>query len=110
MLGFAILIGFLILGELLHSFMGIPLPGNVMGLILFTGSLFAGVVKLQWVERTADFFVKHLQLFFIPVIVAVMTTAGLIKEELMAASLGVLLSTFLVLIATGFTVKILERQ
>ena len=49
--GFAIIAGFYLAGLLLKEALGIPLPGNVIGLLLFAAALFLGVVKLERVER-----------------------------------------------------------
>lgn len=110
MLGFAILVGFVLMGELLHYYLEVPLPGNVLGLILFTISLFTGVVKLEWVEKTADLLLKHLILFFIPVIVAVITTVELIQGEVLVTGVGLIGSAFLVLLTTGLTVKHIAKR
>ncbi|MDT2193319.1 CidA/LrgA family protein [Paenibacillus larvae] len=40
----------------------VPLPANVIGLILFTGSLYTGLINLEWVESAAQFLTKHMML------------------------------------------------
>ncbi|WP_306611405.1 CidA/LrgA family protein [Paenibacillus sp. GD4] len=69
--GFAILLGYYLLGTWLQGALQLPLPANVIGLLLFTLSLFAGIVKLEWVEQSAQFLIQHMLLFFTPFVVVV---------------------------------------
>ena len=48
MVGFLIIVGFELLGMGLHR-LGIPLPGGVLGLLLFATALATGLVKVEWV-------------------------------------------------------------
>ena len=48
--GFGILVGFYLLGLLLHR-AGIPIPGGVLGLLLFYLGLAAGGVRLGCLRR-----------------------------------------------------------
>lgn len=66
MKGLSILLGFTLLGYLIRSVLDIPVAGNVIGLILLVISLFAGWVKLEWVEDTAQFLLRHMMIFFLP--------------------------------------------
>lgn len=110
MLGFAVLIGFYLLGTVLHSSVHIPLPANVIGLILFTVSLFFKVVKLEWVEEAGEFLIRHMLLFFIPFVVGTMvffnyigTHAVMMLASLFGSSVGVLL-------ISGWTVKLIRGR
>jgi holin-like protein len=51
----------------------VPVPGNVLGVVVLFTLLCLGVVKLDHVARAADFLLKHLVFFFIPI------TVGLIE-------------------------------
>lgn len=98
--GIAILFGFQLLGMALHA-AGVPLPGTVLGLLLFTLSLFSGVIKVKWVERTSRLLLGNMLLFFVPVIVA---TGGLLaglKGELLAILASVVVSLLAVMLTTG---------
>ncbi|ACB84593.1 CidA/LrgA family protein [Natranaerobius thermophilus] len=106
MLGLTILIGFAFLGELMSIYLNLPLPGNVIGLILFIVSLFSGIIKLDWVETISSVIVKHLALFFIPVVVAIISLFPLLRENLLVIIISLTVSTILVLLATGITVKL----
>ena len=61
MRGLAILLLFNLVGLVLQKAAGVPLPGGVIGLILCTACLFAGIVKLEWVEPAAHLLLRHMR-------------------------------------------------
>ncbi|AEI41482.1 CidA/LrgA family protein [Paenibacillus mucilaginosus] len=107
MRGFAILLGFYFIGAMLHEFAHLPLPANVMGLILFTASLFLGWIRLEWVEEASGFLIKHMLLLFAPFVVGTMVFFGRIGAEALPLLLSLFGSTFGVLWITGWTVRLL---
>jgi len=108
MFGFAILLGFNLLGILLQH-AGVPLPGNVIGLVLFVGCLFAGVVKLRWVEPAADVLLRNMLLFFAPVIVGALAFVPQMRAEWPAVVLGICVSTVVSILAAGFVARLMIR-
>lgn len=105
MLGIGILLGFHLLGLVLQQLLSIPLPANVLGLILFVISLFAGWIKLEWVEAPASFLLRHMMLFFIPIIVASQLFFPLMREQWLTIGVSWLVSTLVALLVTGWTTK-----
>lgn len=108
MLGLAILLAFNGIGIWLQTSFHIPLPGNVIGLILFTVALFAKLVKLEWVETTANWFTGHMMLFFLPFVVGTMAFIPLIGANWLSIGVGVMGSSVTVLIVTGFITSKLQ--
>lgn len=109
MRGLVILVAFQLLGAALHR-VGVPLPGTVIGLVLFTASLFAGAVKLEWVERTSSLLLNHMLLFFAPVIVAAVYVMSGLKGQWMAVMASVVFSMIAVLLTTGFVSHLLLQK
>ncbi|OWR32660.1 CidA/LrgA family protein [Saccharibacillus sp. O23] len=105
MRGFAILLGFSLAGVLLHDTLHLPLPGNVIGLMLFVAALFGKVVKLEWVEDSANLLTGHLLLFFIPYVIGAAALIPFIGHDAVAIGVGVVGSTFAVLWITGTVAK-----
>jgi holin-like protein len=101
-IGFIILLGYNAVGYLLHQFAGIPLPANVIGLMLLVLSLNRGWVKLEWVEESAQFLVKHMMVLFAPLIVGVIVFFSLIRAEWLIISGSLVGSTIIVLLLTGW--------
>lgn len=101
MRGLAILFLFQLLGTALERFAGVPLPGNVIGLVLLLAALSLGWVKLEWVESTASWLLKHMMLFFAPLVVGTMAFFPLIGREWAAIAASLLLGTAAVVLATA---------
>jgi holin-like protein len=109
MRGFLILVGFQLAGIGLHR-VGVPLPGGVLGLLLFTISLATGVVKLEWVERTADFMVRHMLLLFIPLLAGLTQMSAELRRDGVALLASMVVSLLAVLLTTGGLAHFLLRD
>jgi holin-like protein len=109
MRGFVILVAFQFVGAVIHA-LGLPMPGAVVGLILFTASLFLGWIKLEWVESTTSLLLKHMLLFFVPMTVLTMRLAPVIKANWAALSVSVVVSTLAVMLTTGLVADFLLRK
>lgn len=80
----ALFIAFL-LGEMVSRFIQsvIVIPGNIIGMGLMFLMLQFKIVNIERIEKTAEFFLNHLSLFFIPFGVSIMKYYGLIQAELL---------------------------
>ena len=100
LLGFGILTAFFLLGTLLHG-LGVPIPGGVLGLILFYLSMQLGLVKLKWVERAAGLLLRHMVLLFVPLTVGLMEMGPLLSKQALAITASLLVSLAAVILTTG---------
>jgi holin-like protein len=100
LLGFVILTGFFLLGKFLHD-LGVPIPGGVLGLILFFLALQIGLVKLKWVDRAAGLMLRHMVLLFVPLTVGLMDLGSLLARQALAITASLLVSLAAVLLTTG---------
>lgn len=105
----AIIIGCLAVGEFIVWLTGITIPSSILGMLLLTTLLKVGVVRLEWVETCSDFLVKNMGFFFVPPGVALMLYFDIIRAELLPIVVATVVSTMLVLVATGWT-HILTRK
>ncbi|SDN83176.1 holin-like protein [Paenibacillus sp. yr247] len=110
MLGFAILLGFNFIGFVIQMSLHLPLPGNVIGLILFTAALFAKLIKLSWVEEAASVLTRHMMLFFIPYTVGILLFIPVIGANWVAICGGIIGATVAVLIVTGWVSSKLSQE
>ena len=98
---FGILLSFLAAGEFIVWATGVNIPSSIIGMLLLTASLKAGVVKLCQVERLSAFLVHNLGFFFVPAGVGLMNCFGLISGQLLpivGASVG---STIIIMAVSG---------
>jgi len=98
--GFAIIVGFLYLGVLLHR-VGAPIPGGVLGLLLLYVALSLGLVKLQWVEKTANLLLRHMALMFVPLTVALMDMGAVLGRQAVPILGSLVISLVIALLTTG---------
>ena len=108
-LGFLILVCFQLLGIGLHK-LGVPLPGTVLGLLLFTFALATGLVKVEWVEQTATFLVRHMMLLFIPLMAGLPGMSAELRRDGVALLASTIVSLLAVLLATGGLAHFLLRD
>lgn len=94
-----------LLGELLSSFIPLPIPAGIYGLVLMFSALKLGVLRLSQVEETADFLIEILILTFIPASVKLMDLWGAAAAILTPALLAGTLGTLLVMAAAGWTTQ-----
>lgn len=73
--------------------LGVPLPGNVVGVGILFGLLCLGAVKLEHVAESADFLLRHLVFFFIPITVGLMEWGGVFREHWAVLAAAVLVSS-----------------
>ncbi len=92
-------------GEILSKFLNLPLPGNIVGMILLFVLLTSNIIKVEKVENLANFFLDHLAFFFIPASVGLMTSFASLKGSIFKIILLCILTTIIVIAVTGITVQ-----
>ena len=79
-----IIFGIYLLGELLSSVLHLPIPGNILGMVILFILLCTKVVKVDNISNVTSFLLDHLSFFFIPAGVGLMASIGVIKINLVA--------------------------
>ncbi|WP_211171059.1 CidA/LrgA family protein [Bacillus sp. DNRA2] len=79
----------------------LPIPGNVMGMILLFLLLCTGHIRLDWVEKVSSLLIKHLSFFFIPVSVGLMTLGHVIIKNGVALIIVLVISTLVGIVVSG---------
>lgn len=88
---------------------GFPLPGNVLGIIVLLFLLLTGVVKESHIKVAAEFLLRHLVFFFVPIAVGLMEWGSVFYEYGWVLTAAIVLSTALPLVIVGFMAKALYR-
>ncbi len=99
--GVAIIFGFLFLGEAVSSLLRLPVPGNVIGMVLLTIALKLKAVKLEWVKPVADFLVNNMSFLFVPAGVGIMAYFDIVQKQWLPIAVSIFVSTVFVLLCTG---------
>jgi holin-like protein len=100
----------LFLGDCISAVLHIPVPGNVIGMLLLTFALTRRIVSLEDVKPAADLLVKNMAFLFVPPGVGLMLYFELLGKEFAAIITSFVLSTFLVLAVVGYVQQRLEKN
>jgi len=106
--GFVIIIAFLFIGEAIRA-AGLPIPGNVIGMVLLAVALKIGLVKREWIQAAATLLIRNLSLLFVPAGVGVMAYFNVIERTWLPIAVSVLVSTLFVLVFAGVLEDRLRR-
>lgn len=107
-IGLFIILACLVIGNILSALLGGFMPGSVIGMLLLFLSLLTGVVKDKWVRQAATFLTDNMMIFFMPAFMGIMDLWGVVKMDLWAWIAVLVLTTVLVMLASGLTQTFLE--
>lgn len=89
---------------------GLPIPGNVVGVMLLFALLCLGVIKLKHVELAADFLLRHLVFFFVPVAVGLMEWGQVFYDYGLTLFAAIVISAVLPLLTVGGLTQLLNKR
>lgn len=106
---FSIILSIYFLGELLQKAFSLPVPGNVIGMLLLFFCLSAGIIKLEMIDKISGFLLDNLAFFFLPAGVSLITCFTLLEGKWTAILEISVLSTVVILAVTGLTVEFVKK-
>ena len=107
---FARLLAFCFAGELLHTFLPLPIPASVYGLLLLLAALCTGIVKLEQVQEAGIFLTGIFPLLFVPAAAGVMDLWAELGKMLLPALVAIIPVTLLVFAVAGRTTQAVIRR
>lgn len=105
LLGITVLFAYQLLGETLVSWLAIPLPGPVAGMLLLLATLVMHNKLATSLTNTANILLRNLSLFFVPAGVGVMLHFHRLEHEAIAITMALIISTVLTLVVTALIMK-----
>ncbi|WP_312472704.1 CidA/LrgA family protein [Neobacillus sp.] len=96
-----ILIGINQVGNQMVRIFHLPIPGTVIGIVLLFLLLSMGVIKIEQIEMAAEWLLKHLGFFFIPISVGLMTIGSALVNKGLSFLFVLIVSAFIGLISAG---------
>lgn len=109
LLQLALIIGISLIGEILHRYVGVPIPGNILGMLILLLLLCVKVVKLDRIKEVSDFFLKNIAFFFLPPSIGIMAAGEEVMSQWPLLLFLCIALTIITLAATGWTVQLLAR-
>ncbi len=107
---FAIIALITFLGEVLNFLLPLPVPASIYGMVLLFIFLQTGILKLSQIEETADLLLSVMSIFFISPTVSIMSSVGLIKDNLLGVLFICIVSTVVVMAVTGRVAQAVMRR
>ncbi|MGB8955907.1 MAG: CidA/LrgA family protein [Tumebacillaceae bacterium] len=104
-----LLCGLTAVGKGLTAWMGVPIPGSIIGFLLLFLLLQTKIVKLEWVEKGATFLLGRLLLFFVPPAVGIIEYQNVISTAGWRLIAVIVVGTLLVMSCTGLVAEFVHR-
>lgn len=98
------------LGNQIALLSGLSIPGNVFGMILLFCLLCLGVIKLQYIQHAADFLLKHMLFFFIPIAVGLMNWGQLFYDHALVLAAAVIIGAVVPFWLVGFLAQYSAKE
>lgn len=100
---------FFLAAQQLVDWLHLPLPANIVGMLLLLALIMLRVLPLNWVKAGSRWLLAEMLLFFIPAVVAVVNYSQLLQVDGWRIMLVIIISTLLVLSATALVVDRVYR-
>ena len=100
----------LLVSKMIESFMPIPMPASVIGLVLLFICLCTGIIKLGQVEKVGTALTDNIGLLFVPAGISVIKSLGLLAAHPILILGLIFISTLLLLLCTGFFSQMIVKM
>ncbi len=94
---------------LITSLLDLPIPPVLVGMGLLFFLLVSGIIRPKQMDRSSQFFSKHLFFFFIPVVVGILPYWEVMKEGGWYLLITLIISTTVVLLSTAFITLLFKK-
>ena len=103
----ALIFGICLVGEGVAAILPVAFPASVISMVLLMVLLLTGVVKDRHIQTASHFLVANMAFFFLPSFVGLLEHIELLKSQLVPLLLIIVLTTPVVYLITGWTVRLL---
>ena len=105
-----IILGIYLIGEILSSTLSLPIPGNILGMVILFVLLCTKTIKVDQISNVTNFLLDHLAFFFIPAGVGLMSSKGIIKATWPQLLIVCIVTTIVIIAVTGITVQFVAER
>ena len=99
------------IGEILHYFIPAPIPASIYGMVLMFILLETGILPEDSIKETGKFLVEIMPVMFVPAVVGILPSWGIIRPSLFAYALVTVVTTFIVMAASGAVTQfVMDRK
>lgn len=96
-------------GQFISTALHLPLPGNILGMIILLILLCTKIVKVEQVDTVSTFLLDHLAFLFIPAGVGLLNAVSDLKGNIINLLIIVITSTMVIMASTGIIVQFVMK-
>ncbi|MGO5052720.1 CidA/LrgA family protein [Lachnospiraceae bacterium LCP25S3_G4] len=104
-----IILGICLLGEVTIRLLPFSFPSSVISLIILAVLLAVKVLKEEQIKETADFLAGAMAMFFIPPSIGIFEELELLKGQLLAVCIVVLISLLFTFLSASFSAILIQK-
>ncbi|MCS3430291.1 CidA/LrgA family protein [Klebsiella sp. BIGb0407] len=97
-------IGLFLIAQFLVLHLTLPLPANIVGMMMMLVFLVSGILPVRFVKAGSAWLLSEMLLFFVPAVVAIINYFNVLEKFGIRIFAVIILSTILVLGCTAFVV------
>ncbi|MCT4779919.1 MULTISPECIES: CidA/LrgA family protein [Exiguobacterium] len=101
---------FAMIGDVVSTGLQLPLPGNIIGLILLYLALKSRLLKVSYVEQGGRLLLLVMPLFFVPALSGIMDYTVFMRQSGLQVLVILIISSLLTLTGSAFLVDRLARR
>lgn len=107
---FLIIIFISMIGELLKTFINLPIPSGIYGMIILFISLVTGLIKPESVEEAGKFLVEIMPVMFIPAAVGLIPAWSVLEPVIVPVVVITCVTIITVMAVTGLISQLIIRR
>ena len=100
-----IILAIYFVSEFISKSLHLPIPGNILGMLLLLFLLCTKVVKVEMIDKVSTFLLDHLAFFFIPAGVGIITAYNVLRGNTIKLLTIAIVSTFVIMAISGVVVQ-----
>ncbi|MDE1253897.1 CidA/LrgA family protein [Vibrio aestuarianus] len=92
----------LLAGINLQTWLGISIPGSIIGMLILFSLMASGLVPAEWVKPSASLFIRYMILLFVPISVGLMEHFEILINSALPILASAVGGTLIVLVSLGW--------
>ncbi|MEI0580858.1 CidA/LrgA family protein [Brachyspira pilosicoli] len=106
---FSIIFSIYSVSYILSKFLKLPIPGNVIGMLILFLLLVFGIIKESDIDEASDMLIKNMALLFVPATLAIVDEYKYIKDEIIPFLIICVFFVIVIMAATGLSAQFFEN-
>lgn len=107
---FALIALFSYLGDLIVLSINLPIPGSIVGLVLFFIALYTKSIKIESLREVGEWLKQNLALFFVPPCVGLLAYMDILKATWLQLIIIIISSTLVTYFVSGKVAQVIADK